>query len=878
MLGVQPWDPFAKLDQEDGTVCTAGCPSPWLRAWVEFQVDARINQALRDLAEGELVALLAPSHGEGAGVSSSPGLPSSCNSELQRVAEAQAGLLSVVEGLATEVEGLAAAVKRESSSATTVQLEDTLARVSFDTARLDERLHLGLQEAQSQASAMCRPALERLEQLEQRLSSWQADVSAKLYAETQSNASNAAQAGIAASVRRLDKEVSSTADAWKNHEARLSRLESDITSSAEVHLRHEACFERMARELGSFSETRNRLDALERQQGEAHARHDSRFERFSDELAVLSEGQSLLERLERELSLSAAAHGKHEGRFERLTSDIQCLGEVRGHFDQMRGEFVELKESMVSHARRLDCHEEKMKPASCDSMSAQVEQLQAAVASLTEAQGSLSNSLKSMHNDAASTRDSHTRLQSTVEQLGQHEIVSRLESLERDVAAALRDQGQQLKQLAQGLHSAQESQERDHSRLEQLAKQEEENARQTREALAVVQRQQTKDEHVLSRAGSRMERLERELEFSMEAHARHEGRFERVEGRLMERLARLEKELAAASEDRYQELSLALASTKEVHAAHRAELGDLAQRLGDLAAGSERSRQGDLDFQIQELRAEIRDLDFENRLRQGLHDTERRLDEARKRLREDFELWQSSLEQDVAALQRKGAAELRVEVRTAIRNEAAAVAALDEQLWLTDQRLGGRIDEMEQTIMSGSATSPPTGSTPPPAHLRVPAVMRPITPCRDSALYRQRPKTIASAFAARAVDSVSDASSDADPQAMQSGSLSGAEHMASAAAEALTRNIDIRRRSRGGLSSCSGAASTPVDQDRDVLLEVDETTLGAHDRSCSSRRRQNRADSPTTGAGARLASSRSPASAKARQVLSAAAAVNESVL
>lgn len=344
----------------------------------------------------------------------------------------------------------------------------------------------------------------------------------------------------------------------------------------------------------------------------------------------------------------------------------------------------------------------------------------------------------------------------------------------------------------------------------------------------------------------------------------------------MERLARLEKELAATSEDRYQEVSLALMSAKEAHASQRAELSDLARRFSDLSASSDRSRQGDLDVQVQELRAEVRDIDVEKRLSQCLHDTERRLDEARKRLREDFELWQGSLEQDVAALQRKGAAELRVEVRTAIRNEAAAVAALDEQLWLTDQRLGGRINELEQTIMSGGAISPPpAGSTPPPAHLRAPAVMRPSTPCRESALHRQRPRTIASAFAARAADSVSEASSDtADPQTVQS----GAERMASAAAEALTRNIDIRRRSRGGLSSCSGAPSTPVDQDRDILLEVDETPQGAHDRSCSSRRRHVHTEVTKAGAGARLASSRSPGSARARQVLSATEAVNESML
>jgi len=36
----------------------------------------------------------------------------------------------------------------------------------------------------------------------------------------------------------------------------------------------------------------------------------------------------------------------------------------------------------------------------------------------------------------------------------------------------------------------------------------------------------------------------------------------------------------------------------------------------------------------------------------------------------------------------------RGEITTAFKSEAAAVAALDEQLWLTDQRLGQRIDEL----------------------------------------------------------------------------------------------------------------------------------------------------------------------------------------
>jgi hypothetical protein len=41
--------------------------------------------------------------------------------------------------------------------------------------------------------------------------------------------------------------------------------------------------------------------------------------------------------------------------------------------------------------------------------------------------------------------------------------------------------------------------------------------------------------------------------------------------------------------------------------------------------------------------------------------------------------------------------ELRAETHAAFRNEAAAVASLDEQLWLTDQRLGQRIDDLARS-------------------------------------------------------------------------------------------------------------------------------------------------------------------------------------
>merc|ERR1712087_211405 len=51
---------------------------------------------------------------------------------------------------------------------------------------------------------------------------------------------------------------------------------------------------------------------------------------------------------------------------------------------------------------------------------------------------------------------------------------------------------------------------------------------------------------------------------------------------------------------------------------------------------------------------------------------------------------EAALRQEVASVRQA----LSGELASAMRNEAAAVAALDEQLWLTDQRLGQRIDEL----------------------------------------------------------------------------------------------------------------------------------------------------------------------------------------
>jgi len=533
---------------------------------------------------------------------------------------------------------------------------------------------------------------------------------------------------------------------------------------------------------------------------------------------------------------------------------VKSLREVHVHVDRVNGELAQLKEDLAGmvrdHAESRGRHEGRLndlQKRSMDSeLSVRMEQLQMALASL------------------ADTQDRHD---------------SSLASLKEDVVRFDRSDSS--------------------NRLAVLEKHEKDTA----EHLSTVEQQLLKLDHELkiaARTNRSVERLEREVELSAEAHGRHDSRFERVDAKMVDRLERLEKELTASLEDRFQELSLSVASLQqEGHSGN----ADRLKRVGELTASTQQQTnrlqaleqsleklqeahgghqihvanlasqqlRPDIDIRLKELREELDGLNLERRFRQTLQDVDRRLEENRRGLRADFDSWQSSLEQDATALQQKGAAELRVEVRTAIRNEAAAVAALDEQLWLTDQRLSRRIDDLE-----ANSSRKPLGS--PPPRQRPQAVMRPITPARENSVYS---RSTAALLAARAADSVSDTSdTDLYPR-------SAAARMASVAGEALTRNIDIRRRGGGGLaSSGSGesgitlkpardslgtisAASTALDQDRDILLEVNEEVGNARSSSSRSRRTSSVATRESKIPSARGTNSRSPSRLVARSAAEA---------
>jgi len=103
---------------------------------------------------------------------------------------------------------------------------------------------------------------------------------------------------------------------------------------------------------------------------------------------------------------------------------------------------------------------------------------------------------------------------------------------------------------------------------------------------------------------------------------------------------------------------------------------------------------------------------FEFRVRESQEETRKIIDlwqgnfrdelgSLQHRFTSESEACQATLREEIASVQCRLGAELRAEARALLKTEQNALAALDEQLWLTDQRLGQRIDELVQAAGRG---------------------------------------------------------------------------------------------------------------------------------------------------------------------------------
>merc|ERR1740123_2385248 len=204
---------------------------------------------------------------------------------------------------------------------------------------------------------------------------------------------------------------------------------------------------------------------------------------------------------------------------------------------------------------------------------------------------------------------------------------------------------------------------------------------------------------------ARLESLRLELSACMGARsdfeARHKettrsfaSRIDSLQAGPLKEIDRLRLEFDSLSQaiQRVEYRSSALRSevTMEIHAGNEKreqeakDSLELIRREAAAASGHRAEAEGPIERLQVELTTAIATRDsFEFRIKEG-QDELRRL----------VECFQAKVPEELADLQRRMLQEVRGEVRAMISNERHAIAAIDEQLWLTDQRLGQRIDEI----------------------------------------------------------------------------------------------------------------------------------------------------------------------------------------
>lgn len=192
---------------------------------------------------------------------------------------------------------------------------------------------------------------------------------------------------------------------------------------------------------------------------------------------------------------------------------------------------------------------------------------------------------------------------------------------------------------------------------------------------------------------------------------------EEVASHVQRQEQRLDQRLDQRLEQRF--VALKAEVTKEMRSAD--VLRDEAQTSAEALRRELHQHRSDLDVRLERLRVELTTVSatrdsFEYRLREGVEELRKMMDVAvggireelgslERRVAADAEAKQSGVKEEVVSAQRRLGAELRAEIRSAIKQEQTTMSALDEQLWLTDQRLGQRIDELVQQVAARDRVS-----------------------------------------------------------------------------------------------------------------------------------------------------------------------------
>eukprot|EP00929_Paragymnodinium_shiwhaense_P050902 TRINITY_DN25628_c0_g1_i1.p1 TRINITY_DN25628_c0_g1~~TRINITY_DN25628_c0_g1_i1.p1 ORF type:complete len:753 (-),score=163.62 TRINITY_DN25628_c0_g1_i1:203-2461(-) len=312
-----------------------------------------------------------------------------------------------------------------------------------------------------------------------------------------------------------------------------------------------------------------------------------------------------------------------------------------------------------------------------------------------------------------------------------------------------------------------------------------------RQRLEAVHREVTSLSTHRMEIDSRLESLRRELGALSSSRGELEGRMREGQQALTRRLESMGKELSQRVEQRY--------VPKDSFLAHQSAATQREAALRDHSIGSAEDVRREVSVLTKQLQVTLEDRierlqvelatgaaskeAFEFRHREGLEEVRKSLD-----------MTQGSFRDELVAHMKRSSSELRAEVRAALKNEQNAIAALDEQLWLTDQRLGQRIDEVVHSVEAAARVQPMAASEvkergSPSLFAPPRSSQRPITSRRDVTSHLQLGGLLGD--------------SPSEPIAGENGFL-GAPPMASKAAEAFASIGMFSPRSEGVGSNGAG--------------------------------------------------------------------------
>eukprot|EP00930_Biecheleria_cincta_P027821 TRINITY_DN19466_c0_g1_i1.p1 TRINITY_DN19466_c0_g1~~TRINITY_DN19466_c0_g1_i1.p1 ORF type:complete len:761 (-),score=161.09 TRINITY_DN19466_c0_g1_i1:53-2335(-) len=479
-------------------------------------------------------------------------------------------------------------------------------------------------------------------------------------------------------------------------------------TSIALHQAEEARL-RLEAHVRSLSDGQTRLVALvENMTGESE-RHNSNSHRAKTEaLASVERVVSTVEELQRTVEQDADTSSA------RFKEHSQAIDEIRRtlaeDFARLRAATAELSRQQTDTvARQRQCADEVAAASSATSASRQE------LAEMMQLVHRLDRKLSNWKEEVKSEAMDEIASRMSFHDTDRH----KLDALHRDAnsaAAARIELESRLESLRTELTTAIRTRKDFDTRVREVQQQ---VGRRVEEAEG---RFETLRSEVFTATATRLEHLEVRLKETQQALAR---RIDALQAAATEDVEAAKHELTTLSQfvARLEESQRQLRDevSQELHSTVHSTLGSKETALRDAAQSAAEAMRRDMLQQLLDLESRVERVlveqttagatreSFEFRLREGTEEMKRsfenQLNGLNQRLSTEVESWRGSFREELQTLQKKLGGELRAEARALFKQEQHTIAALDEQLWLTDQRLGQRIDELVQAAGRGERMS-----------------------------------------------------------------------------------------------------------------------------------------------------------------------------